>query len=405
MRVLIVSDMFPRGDNPLSGVFVLDQVKALLRNGLDITVICPTPRFIAHLGLVGNFKRGTALKSNRRHISGVEVASIPYLNLPLSVGIQLTIASMYLALLGSIKREFDKRRVDIIHAHRVFPTGYVSMLISRKLGVPCAISAHGSDVHTHPFNNTKIGMLTRRTIEGADQLIAVSYSLALQIEGLRRPKNPVLVVHNEIDTTLFKPIPERAALRRSLGLPEQGLAICYAGRISQEKGILELVSAFDSLRASNPDVWLLLIGDGPLRREIQNYGAIRQNRVFCVGPVLHDDMAKWLNAADIFVMSSHKEGASMVVLEAMACGLPIIATSVGIVPELEIENSCGFVIPANQAAPLTAALEQLIQNEELRLRMGFSARNIITSKYEPANTLSRLPQIYRRLTSHPLGDF
>lgn len=400
MRVLIISDMFPRSDNVNSGRFVLDQVKALLSNGLDVKVICPIPRFISSLSLTSNLRR-TALKSHHKCISGVDVAYIPYWNLPLSIGMQFTTLFLYLALLKHIKAEVKRRAVDIIHAHRVFPIGYVSMLLARRLGLPCAISAHGSDIHTHPLRSKKIHKFTRKTIAEADQLLAVSTDLANSIQRLENPRNPIRVVYNGIDLDLFQPILPKADLRRLLRLPEKGIGICFAGRITRDKGVQELMSAFESLSDANPTIWLLIIGGGPLKEALRLKLNTLNNRVFFAGQVPHDEMVKYLNAADIFVMASYKEGASLVVLEAMACGLPVVATSVGIVPELAIGNICGFVIPARETYPLTSALQGLIRDEELRLRMGKAARDTIVARFESSSTAALLTRVYEQMGRVP----
>ena len=352
-----MSQMFPRPDEPLSGVFVLEQVKSLARLGVDIGVLSPTAQ-----GLVPRFRVGSLIRQSLA--DGLHVTYVPYTHVPHRISTRLEIRSLVSRILPVVRAEHSRAPIRVLHAHQLFPIGYATVIAGRRLGIPVVCTAHGSDVHTNPHRNRGIARYTRATLRMVDRTVAVSTDLSTRIARLEPRAAPVEVIYNGIDPQRFSIGEEQTTLRRSLGLPEHGVGICFVGRLVAAKGIRELESAFQTVRKMDSTVWMVIVGDGPMRDGLAS--RVSRDRVILTGPVPHERVADYLNASDVFTLPSHGEGVPVAMLEAMACGLPIVATAVGGIPEAVTDGVTGFLVRPRDRDSLTDRLGSLVKDAELR---------------------------------------
>ena len=396
MKVVVVSSMYVREDK-ISANFVHRQVVELVRLGVDARVVCPIPRFSAGGAITAGFRK----EPGRAALDGVEVTYLPYWNVPHRISARLDAESLRRALEAYLRSIRPIHDFELIHSFRLFPTGYAALRVARKLGVPVVVGARGSDVHTHPRRNRGIARCTRVVIGNGDRILSVSQGLARRIPELGRPREPVEVVYNGVDIDRFRPAPDRAAIRRSLGLPETGVGIAFVGRLVAEKGLWELVHAFDSIARAKPGAWLAIVGTGPIRHELEGWRRARglEGRILFPGAQPHDRVAEWLNASDIFVLPSYDEGLPNGVLEAMACGLPVVATDVGGIPEAVTHGENGLLVPPRAVPPLVAALTELIRDPALRDAMGRAALDRIRTRFLWHRSAEHLLRIYRELVA------
>lgn len=398
MKVLIITSMYPRPDMNTHGVFVHRQAIELSNLGIDIRVICPMTKFSGSSSFFVNLKK-IMCKRSTIMLDSVPVTYLPYLNLPHKLSAKLEVESHYRNLYKYIKSIRSSFNFDMIHAHRLFPTGYVAMRVAQEIGVPFVVTARGSDVHTHPQKNKGIAHYTRETIANGNQIIAVSKTLAKQIDAIGSPTHPVKVVYNGVDHKQFKSISDKLSLRRHLGLPLEGVGICSICSLTPNKGVMELLKAFEQIYSKNQNVWLAIIGDGPLRDRLEIWIKKRglEMKVFLIGEVSHTEIVYWLNSVDIFALATYNEGLPNVVLEAMACSLPVVATSVGGIPEAVLDKSSAFLVKPRQVFSLIDALNELIEKPQLRQQMGKIGYGLVLKKFQWNKSAEALIDIYQQL--------
>jgi glycosyltransferase involved in cell wall biosynthesis len=263
-------------------------------------------------------------------------------------------------------------------------------------------------VHTNPRRNGGIRRLTQAAIRESSAVFAVSTGLAQQIEDLATPAEPVRVIYRGVDFDRFSPAPPSPELRARLGLPTTGVGICTVARLTREKGVFELLGAFEQLARDFPSLWLALVGDGPLRTELERLIRSRglTGRVFLAGDRPHTEVPEWMRAADVFVLASHNEGLPNVVLEAMACGRAVVATTVGGVPEAVEDEVTGILVPPDDQEHLGQAIRRLLDSEALRTMMATRGRERVLERFSWPGSTATLIAGYRDVLrrSASVGD-
>ncbi len=266
----------------------------------------------------------------------------------------------------------------------------------------------------------------RRWLRHADLVVAVSDYIAGRIrDGFPDLPLPVRTLHNGADTDLFRPQPERRQeLRHRWGVGE-GPLLLYVGTIAPEKGVDVLVSAFARLCRRLPSPRLVIVGAparyfqvrapkgrkarAALRRRQRGYAAeVRRlaaplgDRVVFAGPRSHAELPDWYGAADLLVMpSTGEEPFPLPVLEAMACGLAVVATRRGGLPEVVRDGESGRLVPAHDAAAMADALEELCRRSRLRAALGRRGRELVRERFTWEAQARRLAGYYRQLVGVP----
>jgi len=256
---------------------------------------------------------------------------------------------------------------DLIFSYFLYPDGYAALKIARALGVPVVAMGVGSDVHN--IGDRISRLRTRTLLRHADFLLAISDDLRQRMVAMGAPAEKTRAVISGCDILVFHPS-DRLAARRSLHIDADAEAVVYIGRMDLRKGLRELVEAAAGLRPNRPRLQVYLVGTGPDWHSIEE--TIKANNA---GGCIHgvpgcsfDEVATWMAAANLVTLPSYMEGCPNVVLEALACGRPVVATSVGGIPEI-LSNECGRLVPARDAAALARALDTV-------LNTGWDARTI-----------------------------
>lgn len=244
---------------------------------------------------------------------------------------------------------------DVVLAYWVYPDGNAALRTARRIGVPCVVGALGSDIHVRSGITEH---LTRSTIAQADALLTVSENMrqtAIARFGARPDKVHTIV--NGFDTRVFHPR-DQTAMRRKFGLEPGIRLILYVGRFVEAKGIRELIAAFQSIAANDPSARLAMVGDGVMRDDLSRIVAERglADKVLLPGGMEPEAVAEWIGASDVLTLPSWSEGYPNVLVEALACGRPVVATDVGGTREI-VSVSNGIMIPARDAGALASALE------------------------------------------------
>ena len=308
MRVAVLTTSYPRYPGDVAGRFVADAVEHVRRRGVAVEVVGPEQfrgfgLTYGH-GVVGNLRRR------------------PWL------------ALFAPALLASFVQAARRVDADLLHAHWL-PAGWVAA----RTGKPYLVQVWGTDVELA----RRAPRLARGILRRARLVIAASSALAESVRALGA--EDVRVIPSGVD------------LPAEVGEEADPPEVLYAGRLSPEKGVLELVAAADGLP-------LVVAGDGPLRTRVA--GAL--------GFVPHDELQRLYARAAVVACPSRREGFGVTCLEAMAHARPVVATSVGGLRDLVVDGETGLVVPPTDPRALRAALERLLGDRDLRRRLGAAGR-------------------------------
>ncbi len=358
MHVVIVSNLYPNSQEPQRGLFTY-QIVNELKKLCAVTVVAPLPWVPPGLMNRGNGKFLHAKVGYREEIDGVTVFYPRYVVIPKISGFFHPLA-MFFPLVKCLRSLERQRPIDLINAHWVFPDGVAAARVGHRLGKPVVLTALGCDVNSYATMTLRRMQLVR-AMEQSDCVTAVSRGLRDAIIGLRIPENKVRLIRNGINLDMFH-IVDRNEARKRLCLPEGKRIILAVGRQDGEKGTRYLMEAFAKLTHTIPTKCLLvLVGDGPLHNELVEQAralSISEDVLFA-GSRPHSEISLWMNAADLFCLPSIREGHPNAAIEALACGIPVVASRVGEIPWM-VGDESGLTVPAGDVQSLYVALMEAL---------------------------------------------
>ncbi|SDH18839.1 Glycosyltransferase involved in cell wall bisynthesis [Alteribacillus persepolensis] len=334
MRILVISNMYPSHEAPTFGIFVKNQVEALVKQGNHVDVAAIT-----------NPKMG---KKNVLH---------KYSTWLLQAG------------RGLLAR---KSSYDIVHAHYAFPSGMMARWFKRRFNIPYVVTCHGGDLNKMAKKGRFFRKQTERILQEASHVIAVGRDLEEQvIHDFHVPKDKVSVFSMGVDQNVFHP--RGSSVRSQLELSDNQKHVLYVGNIIEEKGIADLVEALALLRQHVPEVILHVVGQpkqaeyfASLTRRIETLQL--SGHIHFHGAKPQSEVADWMSAADVFVLPSHTEGFGLVAVEAMACATPVVGTEVGGLTHL-LSDGAGVAAEPKNPSSLADSIEQVLSNDVLRQRL------------------------------------
>lgn len=354
LRVLVVTRIFPNALEPLSSPFNRQQFAALGRL-CSVEVLATIPWFPG-AGLLARFSKVSkagGLRAVPAHdvIDGLAVHHPRILYVP-KYGAGLSGGLEVASLLPSVLARRGK--VDVVLGSWAYPDGAAAVALARLIGVPAVIKAHGSDLNVLASMRGPRANLAL-ALPRASRVVVVSEALGEKAVSLGAPRHAVAVVSNGVDASLFH-VRDQAAARAAVGWRSGGRMALYCGRLVREKGIFELLDAFARIAAAEPDLSLVLLGDGPARAEAESVARPLGDRVRFLGARPLAEVPVWMSASSLVTLPSHNEGSPNVVREALACGRPVVATAIGGIPELITSPRFGELVPVRDPAALARAL-------------------------------------------------
>ena len=352
LRIAVVTPMLPVPHDMTRGRFTYETVCGLSKLA-DVRVFFQTMRYPRLPGMKPrSYLYGKV--SSDYSLPGLDVEAFEFPAVPVvSRAVNGLVGSWYL---GPRVRAY---KPDLVLAYWVYPDGNAALRVARSMGVPCVIGALGSDVHVRSGINV---ILTRRTLSQADAVVTVSEAMRQSVinEFGAKPSRVHTVV-NGFNTSVFG-IGDQPQAREELGLGTTDQVVIYVGRFIEAKGLRELVLASQGLAAKNENFRLVLIGDGVMKPELLELvrASGLSDKVHLPGGQPPEMVAKWICASDVLTLPSWSEGYPNVVVEAVACGRPVVATDVGGTREI-IDANNGILIPPKDPACLLAGLEEALR--------------------------------------------
>ena len=295
-----------------------------------------------------------------------------------------------------LRRALSAWRADLLNTHYASGYGTTAALSGFR---PTLLSVWGSDVYDFPYESAFKGWLLRRNLRSATALASTSVAMAAQVRHLTPERNAVAVTPFGVDTSAFAPAAERGVAGR--------ITIGTVKSLATKYGLDLLLRAFSGLmhdaevQAMRCELRLLLVGDGPQRAALEALASelgIRQCTEF-IGAVAHAEVPQWLNRLDIYCAPSRHDSESfgVAVIEASACGLPVVVSDVGGLPEVVRDGETGIVVGREDARALQAALKRLVADDGLRRRMGEAGRARVERDYAWDNCVDRMIACYESL--------
>ena len=361
-RLLVLSSLFPSASQPTAGVFIRERMFRVARQ-LPIVVVAPQPWFPLQ-GLIRLVRPHFRPKAPSFELmQDIEVHRPRFLSFP---GVLKWSDGLFMAL-GSyltVRRLFRRHALNILDVHFGYPDGDAGRLLGRWLNAPVMLTLRGKEERQA---RTVVGPALRRAVLRADRLITVSEALRDLAVGFGADARRITVIGNGIDLSKFQPVPQEEA-RAKLGLPQDAKILISVGTLVERKGFHRVIECLPQLLRRHPHVHYLAVGGpGPegdmsakLRAQVAALGL--QQRVHFLGSCASERLKFPLSAADVFVLASSYEGWANVLLEALACGLPVVATDVGGNAQVINSNRLGRIVPFGDSAALASALDEALSH-------------------------------------------
>ncbi|ADU51308.1 glycosyl transferase group 1 [Thermaerobacter marianensis DSM 12885] len=312
---------------------------------------------------------------------------------------------------AQVREAVARLGLDVLHTHTPFVMGRMALQAARVLGRPVCFTFHTRyDVYLRHYAPGAGAVLVpalnayvRKFCNACDLVIAPTRAIARRVEELG-VRSPVAVVPTGVAVGRFAggDPGERLRVRLQLGLERDDPVLLYTGRLSREKNLPLLLESFRRLAAVEPSVRLVLVGDGPLRPTLERTVAAwgLSSRVRLTGAVPPDRIAAFYRAADVYVFPSVTETQGLVVVEAMAAGLPVVAVASEVSEEILADGRAGLVVPASPD-DLARACRHLVDDPRLRREMGRAAQQA-ARRYDGDTILARILELYEALRAGSL---
>ncbi len=336
MKVLLISNMYPNNKGSYCGIFVKEQADALEKAKIDIIKVAKT---------------GHAL-----------FAYIPF-------------------ILRSI---FDLlfRSYDLVHAHYGFYSALPFAILKKK---PLVVTFHGGDALHEPYRNQVYYYLQKFVVSRADRIIAVSKEIKKAlIDNLNAHPDRITIISCGVNTTLFCHV-DKVTARNKLNLSKSGRIILFVGTASYKKGVDIICECAKLL----PNMDFVLLGHGNLDTDLPN--------CIFLGPKPHEQIPLWMNAADIFLLPSRTEGMPVVLLEACSCGVPVIASAVGGIPDIIDSGKNGFIVRTHNPKDYVGVIRELVSNRQKSNLIKITAKEFVRRNYDNGVIANKIKSIYENV--------
>ncbi len=403
MRVLVVSSMFPNRQLPNLGIWVKEQTDLLSKHN-PVSVVSPTP-YVPNTRLFRKSRWFIHLQSyteipEREKICNTTVFHPRFFALRISDRSRLNIfgvASLIQVLLYLfsiviflIRNRDHIRKTEIIHAYGIIPDGFCAVILSKFVKKPVVLTILGGELYNNIQKLFLRGIMSY-TLGKSSHIICVSEMLKDTALGVRgRINDRISVIPNGVNTTLFRPLPLKK-IRRKLGLPLDKKIILSVGNLSPLKGHKYLIEATRLVLKKRQDITIVIVGSGVKEGKLKQL-AVRlglAETIIFVGQKKHEEVPAWMNTCNLFVLPSIKESFGVVIIEAMACGKPVVASRVGGVPEIISRDDLGILVePANPESLSKAILSALERKWLAELIRDYSRQ------YSWINISKRIQEVY-----------
>jgi glycosyltransferase involved in cell wall biosynthesis len=366
MKILrVATDLYPYSVGGL-GVHVHELSKEIVKRGHQVTV----------------FTCERYPKSDHNFIDGYNVYYFKPLVIPFGISIPPSLLPSLFNSVGDF---------DIVHAHsHLFFSTYMAAFVRKFKKTPLVVTNHGFVSQRLPFTIQKIVLpiVSKWTYLNADAVICYTSEMKEEMENWGLRTDNVRIIHNGVNVEFFKPLNSK-----------KEYDIIWVGRYVPGKGVEFLIQSLNELKKENKYFKVLLIGSGPLKKSIEAM-IIKNNlsnHISLIENVSNDDLQNYYNKSKLFVLTSIEEGVPRTILEAMACGLPIVCSNL---PQLKtlIEGS-GLLVPKKDTISIANAMTKILNDDKFYKKLSANARQKIVKNYSWEDTVNKTIQLYEELNT------
>ncbi|ASB93794.1 N-acetyl-alpha-D-glucosaminyl L-malate synthase BshA [Bacillus subtilis] len=301
-----------------------------------------------------------------------------------------------LTLASKIAEVAERENLDIIHAHYALPHAVCAYLakqmLKRNIGIVTTL--HGTDITVLGYDPS-LKDLIRFAIESSDRVTAVSSALAAETYDLIKPEKKIETIYNFIDERVYLK-KNTAAIKEKHGILPDEKVVIHVSNFRKVKRVQDVIRVFRNI-AGKTKAKLLVVGDGPEKSTacelIRKYGL--EDQVLMLGN--QDRVEELYSISDLKLLLSEKESFGLVLLEAMACGVPCIGTNIGGIPEVIKNNVSGFLVDVGDVTAATARAMSILEDEQLSNRFTKAAIEMLENEFSSKKIVSQYEQIYADL--------
>jgi glycosyltransferase involved in cell wall biosynthesis len=387
MRILMINYEFP----PLGGgggVASYEIAKALAARDHEVDVLTTKSRGFPSEEVVDGLTVYRAPVLGRGDLA---TASLPSMLSFLPMGI------------ARGRRVLQDRRYEILNTHFAIPSGPTGVALSKLSKTPHVLTVIGGDIYDpskrlSPGRNPLLRAVVRRVLNSCAQVVAISEDIKRRARDDLSCRTPIEVIHYGLTPPTFD-----KEGREELGIPRDAVVLITIARLIKRKALGDVLQAMALV--DEPALRLLIIGEGPEQERLvdlaKSLGLVQQ--VDFLGPIWGEKKFQYLEAADIFVLPSLHEGFGLVYLEAMHCGLPVVASSTGGQTDFLRDGETGFLVPVGDVQALAHSLERLAKDEALRRKMGKFNRGYV-KRFHISGVAERYEDVFRRVVELSRGS-
>ncbi|MDD5326966.1 MAG: glycosyltransferase [Phycisphaerae bacterium] len=398
LRVLTINHLFPSKEVRFAGIFISRQGQYLAKHGIECNFLVPRPWAPWPLYRLSRWRKygpANLLIAPK----GLEARLVRYLRPPGIWFARFEYNSTITALKAAAIRWHRENPFDAVLGISMFPDAELAVSIGKKLNLPVATLAIGSDVMLYMKQFPVFWKRLGRALEQVDLPIGVSEAICKELSKTGKCRREPLCAYLGRDNERFLPAEDKNKVRQSLGWAEGDIVAIYVGSLINSKGINELAEAANALLEKYHNFRLVCVGEGPaIEKLVQLRAGIgRDGAVVLPGLLSPQEIPMYLQGADFMVFPSHSEGMPQSVLEAMNCGLPVVATRVGGIPEAVIDGQTGILIDVKNTGQLQAATEKMINDKEFRITAGHKGYLLAKEKFDTEKNVKKFADALRSL--------
>ena len=404
MKVCLLTHSYPRFPNDTTAPFVESTAETLQKHGIDVTVLTPD---------TSKFTRTPAdhsvnLHSYRyffpRRLQRLGYANTLVNDCQLKRYVYLLAPFMFLSGIFHLYRLHRKHRFDAIHAFWLLPNGFIGAVLCKAYKLPLIITMQGSDMFIAK-QNPFFKWMAIWTLKHTAMVTSVTPTFLPELAALGAPSERRCLIPNGVDPEVFPPLSHKqlAALRKKLSIPAGDLIVFALGRIVFKKGFDFLVQAFPLVHEEVPNVTLIIGGDGTDLSRLKTMAKALNvsESIRFTGTINRTDVPAYFDLCDIFTLPAvfdpkgNVDGCPNVILEAMACGKPVVASGISGIPVVVKNNETGILVEEKNVKQLAAALVALLTNKPKREQFGRAGQQRILNELTWDKVIEQIKDVYQ----------
>ena len=405
MKVCLLTHGYPCFPTDTTAPFIESIAETLQEHGVDVTVLTPDTQKLHRTATDHNVNLQTYRYFFPRRLQQLGYSNTLVNDCKMKKYVYLLAPFMFLSGIFHLIRFYDKQRFDVIHAHWLLPNGFIGAIAAKWCQVPLVLTVHGSDLFVAKLNPF-FKWMSKWTLKQTVKVTSSSPTFLQMVETLGAAKEKQCLVNHGTTPAEFPPAEHQQLvdLRQTLSIPEDHLIVFSLGRIVLKKGFEYLIQALPQIREKVPNVTVIIGGDGsdlPRLKSIAKEQGVSEYIRF-PGTISRADVSVYFHLSDIFTLPAvfdpkgNVDGCPIVIMEAMACGKPVVVTDISGIPEAVLHDETGFLVGEKDPDALATAIVSLLTDSEKRTRFGSAGQQRLLHELTWEKTIQQFIDIYQQ---------